>query len=59
MAKDGWTTVRIPKELHGRIAEILEDEDKYGYHSVSGFITSVVREALKELDDETPNEDEK
>ena len=58
MAKDGWTAIRIPNELHKRIKQILEDEDKYGYHTVSGFVTTVVRDALKELDDETPKDEE-
>jgi hypothetical protein len=42
MARENWTTVRIPKELHERVKEIIEKTD-LGYHTVSGFINEAVR----------------
>lgn len=58
MAKDNWTTVRIPKSLHEKIKELIEGE-RFGYRTVSGFINAAVQERLIELGEfiyETPSE---
>ncbi len=46
MAK--WRAVKIPEELAKIIEEIVK-EGKYGYTSISDFVTDSVRKRLREL----------
>jgi len=48
MTRKNWTTVAIPKSLHEKIKELVEDE-KFGYRTVGGFIQAAVQERLIEL----------
>lgn len=44
-----WVSVKIPEELVNIIKEVV-DSGKYGYTSVSDFVTDAVRKRLRELD---------
>ncbi len=43
-----WRVVKIPEELAKIIEEIVREE-KYGYTSISDFVTDAVRKRLREL----------
>ena len=44
-----WISVKIPAELVEIIKQVVES-GKYGYTSVSDFVTDAVRKRLRELD---------
>ena len=50
MAKDRFTTVRIPRELHKKIKDLIESRKDLGYHTVSGFIDRAVMDQLDKVD---------
>ena len=43
-----WGTVRLPQQLIDIIDEVVKS-GKYGYTSVSDFVTDAVRKRLREL----------
>ncbi len=44
-----WKTVKIPKYLVDFIQTEIVEKGKYGYTSVSDFVTMAVREKLQRL----------
>lgn len=50
MADDRFTTVRIPRELHERIKQLIQDRKELGYHTVSRFVDEAVKTQLKMVD---------
>lgn len=46
MAKDDWTTVRLPNELHEQIKELVKRR-KSGYRTIAQFVNEAVRLRLE------------
>ena len=44
-----WKTVKIPKYLVDLIQNEIVESGKYGYTSISDFVTMAVREKLQKL----------
>jgi Arc/MetJ-type ribon-helix-helix transcriptional regulator len=60
MAKDDWTTVRIPSELHEEIKELIELKKK-GYRTIAQFVNEAVRlrlEYIYKLEPQPPKGDD-
>lgn len=56
MGDEKWTNIPLPKELVGRVKDVLE-AGELGYSSVSEFVRESVR--IRLLDIEKGDEDEK
>jgi len=54
-SREGWTQVSIPKEMHDRIKELINDDylkGVYAFGSISEFVRRGLSKYIKDLEEE-------